>query len=225
MRFIRTIAIAAAALLSIAASSPPRDWTATVTRGEGGSHILGNPQAKVRLAEYVSYTCPHCADFHKQSEGALKIGYVLPGKVSVEIRNLVRNPVDLAAALLAGCGDPGRFFGNHNAFLQTQDKWLKLFGTASDGQKQRWTSGPFGNRMKAIANDFGFYGIMEQRGYRRATLDACLADEAVARELAAQTQAAREAGVEGTPSFMINETLLTGTHDWRGLDAQLQARF
>jgi protein-disulfide isomerase len=224
MRFARIAAIALAATLSIAAAPHP-DWTATVTMGEGGSHVLGNPAAKVRLTEFISYTCPHCAHFHKEADGALKLGYVLPGKVSIEIRHLVLDPVDLSAALLTNCGDPKRFFGNHNAFLQSQDRWIETMGKASDGQKARWTSGSIASRMKAIANDFGFYRMMEQRGYRRSDLDRCLGDEAMTRRLTTQTQEAMRDGVEGTPSFMIDGTLLAGTHDWQSLSAQLQARF
>lgn len=224
MRFARLAAITLAAAVSIAAAPHP-DWTTTVTIGQGGSHVLGNPAAKVRLTEFISYTCPHCAHFHKEADAALKLGYVLPGKVSVEIRHLVRDPVDLSAALLTNCGDSKRFFGNHNAFLQSQDRWIETLGKASDGQKARWTSGGIAARMKAIANDFGFYRMMEQRGYRRADLDRCLGDEAMARRLTAQTQEAVKDGVEGTPSFMIDGTLLAGTHDWQSLSAQLQARF
>lgn len=225
MRLIRLAAIALAAAFAIAAAKPHPDWTATVTLGEGGSHVLGNPDAEVKLTEFISYTCPHCASFHKESEGALKVGYVLRGKVSVEIRHLLRDRVDLAAALLTNCGDPKRFFRNHNMFLQSQDSWIKVMGTASAGQKQRWTSGEQGTYMRAIANDFGFYRMMEQRGYRRTELDRCLADKAMAGRLTAQTQRALAAGIDTTPSFTLNGALLAGTHEWKELDEELKARF
>lgn len=223
MRFIRIAAIAAAAVLSIAAGRS--DWTQTFAIGEGGSHVVGNPQAKVKLTEFISYTCPHCAQFHKQSDAALKLGYIQQGKVLVEVRHFVRDPVDLTVALLSNCGAPKQFFGNHNMFLHTQDRWIGVMDKASKGQQSRWTSGALGTRMKAIARDFGFYAMMEQRGYTRTALDRCLADEAKAKQLAAQTKAASEAGVEGTPSFMLNGSLLAGTHDWASLGAQLKARF
>jgi protein-disulfide isomerase len=224
MRFIRLAAVAIAAAVSIAAAPHP-DWTGTVSLGEGGSHVLGNPAAKVKLTEFVSYTCPHCAHFQKEGDDALKLAYVLPGKVSLEVRHMVRDPIDLAAALMTNCGDPKKFFGNHNAVLRSQDTWITVMGTASDAQKARWTAGTLGARMRAIAGDFGFYRMMERRGYDRPALDRCLADEAMARRLGAQTQDAIKAGVEGTPSFMLNGTLLAGTHDWPSLDTQLQARF
>lgn len=229
MRFTRIAAITLAAVVSIAAGKPnpagPRaNWNASVAVGEGGSHVLGNPDAKVKLTEYISYTCPHCAHFHEESDAPLRLAYVQPGKLSVEVRHLIRDPVDLAAALATNCGDPKRFFLNHNAVLRSQDRWITIMGTASAAQKQRWSAGSLGSRMKAIASDFGFYRLMEQRGYRAAALDQCLSNEAMARKLTAQTQAAVNAGVNATPSFLLDGKLLPDTHDWSSLNRQIQSR-
>ncbi len=229
MRFARLAAIAVAAFLSIAADKPrpggPHpNWLDTVAVTESGSHVLGNPDADVKLVEFVSYTCPHCAHFEEQSNAPLRISYVMPGKVSVEVRHLLRDAVDLTVAMLTNCGKPEKFFDNHKTFLYRQDNWIKAMDSASDAQKQRWANGELPQRMRAIAADFGFYAIMEQRGYDRPAVNRCLADEAKARTLTTQTQGAVEAGVQGTPSFMLNGVLLTGTHDWKSLDDQLRAR-
>lgn len=224
MRFIRLAAVAAAALLSIGASKPHPNWTTTVTVTESGSHVLGNPGAPVKLTEFISYTCGHCADFHVEAETPLKLAYVMPGKVSVEVRHLLRDPIDLTVAMLTNCGDPQRFFMNHSLFLHRQESWKKALDTASEVQKKRWTTGTTAQRLRAVATDFGFYAIMEQRGYDRPTVNRCLADEAMARRLTQQTQAAVDAGVTGTPSFMLNGSLLAGTHSWQALDLQLRAR-
>lgn len=223
MRFLSAALVAGMAVLSLGATRA--DWTQTFAVGEGGSHVVGNPRAKVKLTEFVSYTCSHCAHFQVQADGELKLAFVQPGKISLEVRHIVRDPVDLSAALLANCGTARQFFGNHNMFLRTQDRWIAIMAKASKGQQARWNAGPLAGRMKAIANDFGFYRMMEQRGYARSALDRCLSDEAKARQLAAQTKAAADAGVEGTPSFMLDGTLLAGTHDWASLRTQLNARF
>lgn len=227
MRLIRLAALAAAALLTAAATrpAPHGNWLAAVAVSPQGTHLLGNPGAPVKLVEYVSYTCTHCAHFQQQSETALRLGYIQPGKVQVEVRHLVRDPIDMTVAMLTNCGQPSRFFANHNLFLQSQAKWIGRAASASEGQRARWTSGPNPARFRAIAADFGFYAMMEQRGYSRPTIDRCLADEAMARRLAAQTAQAQELGVQGTPSFLLNDVLLAGTHDWPSLNTQLDARF
>lgn len=214
---------AAAAVFGIAANAP--NWNTVITEADG-AHRIGNPEAKVSLIEFVSYTCPHCAQFARAGESALQLAYIGPGRVRLEIRHVVRDPVDLTAAMLARCGPADKFPRNHAAFMYAQDKWLAKAAAATKGQQQRWFTGNGPARRRAIANDLGFYEIMSGRGYGRTDVDKCLSDEAAARKIAETS--ARDAEtwkVAGTPSFAINGTLLAGTHDWRVLQPQLDARF
>jgi protein-disulfide isomerase len=57
------------------------------------SQGLGNPNAKVKLVEFGSLTCPHCAEFEHQGGKALVDNYVKKGLVSWEFRNFVRDPL------------------------------------------------------------------------------------------------------------------------------------
>ncbi|MFA7585947.1 MAG: thioredoxin domain-containing protein [Novosphingobium sp.] len=226
MKLRRIAALAIAAAFSVAATKPaPRNWNATVAETSEGGHRLGNPDAPARLVEFVSYTCPHCAAFEKRADSAMRLAYVTPGKLSVEIRPFIRNPVDLAVTLLTTCGAPARFFLNHTAFMRSQDRWIAPLATASTVRQQRWQTGDFASRMRHIATDLRLYDIIATRGYDRQTADRCLTDEAKARRLAERTAEAEALGVAGTPSFMLNGVLLAGTHDWQTLDPQIRARF
>jgi protein-disulfide isomerase len=211
--------------LPIRTPRPAANWLTTVSVSPSGSHLLGNPAAKVKLVEYLSYTCPHCAHFAKQSEVAMRLAYIQSGKVQVEVRHLIRDPIDMTVAMLTNCGGPTRFFGNHSLFLLNQDKWIGRAADASPAQRARWTTGDNLTRMRAIANDYGFYEMMEGRGYDRPAVDRCLADMNTANRIAAQTVEADRLGVTGTPGFMIDGVLLTGTYDWDSLNIQLAARF
>jgi protein-disulfide isomerase len=199
-------------------------WNHTVTRTAAGTNLLGNPAAKLRLTQYVSYTCPHCAEFEIESEGALRLGYVATGKVAVEVSHYLRDPVDLTAALLTNCGPKEKYFLNHAAFMRSQKQWIGRIAGLSEAQRARWSNGPVPARTRAVATDLGFYAIMASRGYERPTVDRCLADPAGAQRLARQTEAAGKLGVHATPSFAIDGTLLIGTHDWKLLRPQLDAR-
>lgn len=206
-------------------AAPKRNWNTAVTVTPQGTHILGNPAAEVRLTEFVSYTCPHCAQFETQADGPLRLTFVVGGKGSVEVRHFVRDPVDMTVALLTNCGPAEKFFGNHSAFLRSQMRWIGPLNNPSPAQKARWTSGAFAQRTRAIAKDFGFYPMMQSRGYTPSQVDACLANEALAKRLAASTaEATEKLFVTGTPSFAIDGTVLTGTHSWQALRPQLAAR-
>lgn len=220
---IKRLALAAAAVVAVAAA--PGNWNTTVAMTPVGGHLLGNPAAKVRLTEYVSYTCPHCGHFEVDAGDTLKVGYVHDGRLAIEVRHVVRDPIDLTAAMLTNCGPKEKFFLNHRAFFRSQPVWLAKAQKASKAQQARWVSGSLPQRTMAIAADLGFYEIMAARDYDRATVNRCLADAAVAKRLADLSALADKVGVTSTPSFAINNQLLMATSDWQMLRPQLDARF
>lgn len=224
MKFVRSFLAAIAALAAgTAAVAASTNWL-TVVDNAGGGHKIGNPAAKVKLTEFVSYTCPSCGEFAKEATGALDV-YVATGKVQLDVRHIVRDPIDLTAAMLANCGPAAKFSRNHNALILAQPKWLPVAQSATSGQKQRWYNGPGPARRRAIAADLKFYDIMIGRGYERTALDRCLSDEALAKRLAEQSDADGEKwNVHSTPSFAIGDLLLAGTHEWSMLRPQLDAR-
>lgn len=217
-------AIAMLPALATAQDIPEPDAVPTVIiqpRGE----FIGQPEAEHTLTEFVSYTCPHCAHFAQEGDAALKLAYLPTGKVRVEVRAFVRDPIDLAAALLVRCGDGQKFERNHRIFMTRQSEWLPRAKTASAEQKHRWSTGPIPTRMRAIAADFGFYEMMEAEGYGRPELDRCLGDEAMTKRMMQSTQAAFEGlRVQGTPSFAFDGKLLAGVHNWAMLKPILDKR-
>ena len=92
---MKAILLAVVAFATVGAA--PVDWTKTVTRGANGAYVLGNPKAKVRLVEYLSYSCSHCAEFTAQSAAPLKTNYISKGNVAIELRNAVRDRFDFAS--------------------------------------------------------------------------------------------------------------------------------
>lgn len=228
MNLIRSAVLLIAAATSIGASKPspklgpvaPANWTATVVRTPSEAHLLGNPAAKVKLIEYVSYTCSHCADFEIQAGSELALGFIKPGTGSLEFRPYFRNPIDIAATLMAYCGPPSRFMGNHAALLRGQKGWLT---PVTNAQMRRWQSGTFASQMQAVASDLKLYDLFIKRGYNRIELERCLTNEPLARRIASENRTAESViGIQGTPSFVLNDRLLDAG-DWRSLRPYLAA--
>ena len=94
----------------IAAVSPPagQKWVDTASDTALGGVVIGNPDAPVKLVEYASHTCPHCALFAAEATGPLRDKYIASGVVSYGIRNQIHDPVDLDVAMLARCNGPAR---------------------------------------------------------------------------------------------------------------------
>ncbi|MWV28495.1 thioredoxin domain-containing protein [Aurantiacibacter rhizosphaerae] len=211
--------LSAIALACMIPASPAlaQNWNAEIV-DTGQGYLIGNPEAPLQLVEFISYTCPHCAHFEADSEAELRYHYVHEGFAAVEVRHLIRNPIDLAAALLTECGDPSRFFDNHKAVLSTQEDWLARAQGLTEAQMARWQAGTVPSRMRAIASDLELDDLMEGRGYSASEISACLGNEAHAREIADKSQAnAAEYNVPGTPSFVLNGELLDGVYGWEPL--------
>ena len=73
MRLGLLLSVFAAAAMALPAAAAPAQRRAGAARldpevvatPEGGFR-MGNPDARVKLVEYLSLTCPHCADFARQ---------------------------------------------------------------------------------------------------------------------------------------------------------------
>lgn len=220
MTKVRLLFLALIALAPPAFAAPRVDWTARVALSPIGGHVLGNPAAPTKLVEYVSYTCSHCAHFVGEASAPLKAGYVKGGKVSVELRNAVRDKYDLTAALLARCGGPKRFFGNHEALFANQDAWMEQLqaydrGAAKPSEELA--------ALRDIGRNTGLYALMGKRGFKPAQLDGCINNPASMKQVLAMTQEAwKKVKIPGTPSFTINGALAGGS-SWASLRDALPA--
>lgn len=175
-----------------------------VTLSTDSTPILGSPDAPVKLVEYMSYTCPHCAHFNEESHVELRTGMVRSGKVSVELRPFIRNEFDLIASLLVTCGSKDKWFGNNDAVFAAQATWFKE--PSDPTYKQRWAALEANKtaQHRMVARDLGLYAVMQKRGYTPAQLDLCLGNQARGEQFKQMTEQAMAEGVNGTPSFKIN---------------------
>ncbi len=196
----------------------------TVTRTERG-HLIGNPEADTTLVEFISYTCPHCADFAARGEPALDVVLLGPGKIKVEVRPVIRNGLDLAVTLLANCGDPAQFKVRHRTLILAQADWLGKARAAPQSQQAIWQRGDKAGRTNA-ASALGLTAMLAAKGQSKAELDACVASDAAAQKLLENGEAdSTELGVNSTPSFAMDGKLLEEVHSWEDLYPLLRTRF
>ena len=175
------IALAAAAS---AAMTPALAQDATPAEGPG-DFSLGSPDAPIKIVEYASYTCPHCATFHANVFKNLKAEYIDTGKVHFTLREVYFDRYGLWAAMVARCGGEARYFGIHDMIFDKQQDWAGTQDPAQAVQKLR---------------EIGLAA-----GLDNAALDTCLNDQAKAEAMIAQFEKNMAAdGVQGTPTIFIN---------------------
>jgi len=201
-----------------------KNWSGEVQRTERG-FLIGNPDAKVKMIEFVSYTCGVCAMFAKQGDPAIDLSLVGPGDMSVEIRPVIRNELDLAITLLVNCGDPAKFKSRHSAFLWSQNSWLQKAGQAPQSQQAIWQRGDANARLNA-SNALNLGSRVIALGTTETEVTACLSDDKAAQKLLDDGKANRaEFGVTSTPSFALDGNLLKDVHQWATLYPILAERF
>ena len=200
------------------------NWHAVIEPTERG-HLIGNPRADVRLIEFVSYTCSHCANFAFEGEPALDLVLLMPGEMSLEVRSVIRNALDLTVSLLAACGEPSKFKDRHRAFMTSQSTWLEKARQAPASQRAIWARADREARIN-MAQALELDDMLTERGQSIAEINACLMDDSAARALLDNAKAdAAEFKVPGTPSFALDGALLEGVHTWAALYPVLSERF
>ena len=196
-------------------------WTQTTSVSDAGGYVMGNPDAPIKLVEYASYTCGACAQFIETGAEPLKNEYVESGRVSWELRNLIRDPIDLTVATLARCGSAESF---HPLGEQVWLNFQEVMGAAQEnGQAlEAAMSRPENERLTGVAEAAGLLDFFAARGLSRDQARQCLADTQNVQAIAEQsTQLANENNVTGTPTFFLNGRQLE-ERSWDQLEGALQ---
>lgn len=179
----RRAAMTAAALATMALAACGGGGPTAAAKGD---MAMGAPEgAKVTVVEYASVTCGHCAQWQKDVWPEFKAKYVDTNKVRYIFREFPTAPVPVAAAgfLVARCAGPDKYFDVIHEIMASQGE---IFGGT-----------PPRNVLLRIAQGAG---LSEQQ------FEACVTDQAATAALEKRIKAGLDAGVTGTPSFMVNGT-------------------
>ena len=189
-----------------------RDWLRTTRHTREGGFLIGNPDAATRIVEYVSPSCPECAQFtHEAGE-----------RLFVEYRLYYRNGVDIAAGMLLNCLQPETYFEMMHNLLGSQPQWLGRIAQVTPAQRQSLSGLAPLEVARRMIPMLGLDAIARRHGLDAAAQQACLTQERMDR-IETVHQAAVQAGVQGTPSFVVNGTL-SPAHNWASLEPLVRGR-
>lgn len=162
----------------------------------------GNASAPITVVEYFSPTCGACQQFHQNLMPVIQAEYIDTGKVLFEYRDYPLNQIDLATYALARCtGTNDGYFGLIDDFFQNQA-----------GIREAVAAGAGKVALETLA---GRHGIEDASAF-----EACVADANIRDAIAKAADSGRDAGVTGTPTFLVNGTL----HKYADLYSEQQLR-
>ncbi len=149
---------------------------------------LGSPDAPITVVEYFSFSCSHCARFHREIFPELKRDYIETGKIRFVVRDFPLNRAALTAAALARCIGPERSFDTIDIMWTRWGDWIDEAQTAPA-------------LLSALCSE----------GFDEALLKHCRADKSFEdRVLNSYVEGARDHGVDRTPTFLINGRKFVG---------------
>jgi protein-disulfide isomerase len=213
-------AAAGEALPAIAAPAGTQ-WIDTVTVTPEGGFMTGNPDAPLKLVEYASHTCGHCATFAQTGKPVLKEQYLPTGVVAFEQREVFLNPFDVVIAALAQCGAKEQMQPLSDQVWQNLDSVFA--GLQGNPQAMEAAAAlPINQRFVAMGEASGLIDFFAARGLSADQARTCLADapkiEALVKTVEANS--ARD-NIQGTPTFFLNGKKLEGT-TWEAIEPQLK---
>jgi protein-disulfide isomerase len=203
--------------------APNGDWTQTVVKTAEGGFRMGNPNAPVKLVEYGSLSCPHCAEFEELGGPPLRDKYVKSGQVSWEFRTYLLFPTDPGVSMLLHCQSESAFFPLVEQLYADQPNWMGKIQAMPREQQEALQSMPPREAAGLVVRAGGLDEFFRQRGTPSARIQSCLADPAGIDQIVAIKKRGDEEGVNGTPSFFINGKVVEGAANWAGLEPALRA--
>ena len=162
--------------------------------------ILGNADAKVTIVEYGDYQCPFCVQFFSQTQPQIIQNYVNTGKVRMVFRDFAfLGPESTAASEAAQCAeDQNKLWAYHDALYTAKLADDAKGGGESDG----------------FYTTAEFLTLARQVGLNIPTFTSCINNNADGSIVAQEKDAASAAGINSTPSFLINGTPVTGAQPY-----------
>ncbi len=160
----------------------------------------GNPEAKVKIVEFMDFQCPACANGMKVLKELLEKH---PQDVHVQVKHFPLSHMHrhaMTSALYSECaGRQGKFWAFSDVMLPQQAQWSQL-----------------------INAEPVFLGMAEQVGMDKEKLNSCLTSHEARQLINDEKSLGQSLGVSSTPTYFINNKMVVGV---KSLEEELKIHF
>ena len=164
------------------------------------SHFIGSKNAPIKIKEYFSLTCGHCATFHQLTLPKLKEKYIDVGKIQLEF---IDDPLDRLAILAAAL-----------ARTLPNDSYIEAINILLNKQKQWAYSNKPIDELMSISRLFG----ISSKDFEKIMENVPLMQEIINK----MEKESKQFNIESTPTFIINnEHKITGAVSFKDFEEKL----
>ncbi len=163
--------------------------------------FMGSKNAPIKIKEYFSLTCSHCANFHVKTLPQLKVRYIDTGKVQLEFIDYPLDRLAIIAATLART-------------LPTEDGYLEAISILLKKQKQwAYSKNPL-DELRSIAKLFG----VSSKQFDEILKNIPLMQEIINK----MEKESKNFNIESTPTFIINNNYkISGALSFKDFEKEL----
>ena len=163
--------------------------------------FMGSKNAPIKIKEYFSLTCGHCANFHVKTLPQLKERYIDTGKVQLEFIDYPLDRLAIIAATLART-------------LPTEDGYLEAISILLKKQKQwAYSKNPL-DELRSIAKLFG----VSSKQFDEILKNIPLMQEIINK----MEKESKNFNIESTPTFIINNNhKISGALSFKDFEKEL----
>jgi protein-disulfide isomerase len=143
---------------------------------------LGSDTAPIKVLEYSSLTCGHCAAFHKNDFPKIKTEYIDTGKVQFIFKEFPLNKPAVDASKLLRCMPKERFASFMSLLFEEQEKWAYQ-----------------PDYLPGLKQNAKLAGLSDEQ------VDACLTNKTLEDRIIGDMKAGSDAyKIQATPTFIVN---------------------
>jgi len=164
------------------------------------SHFIGSNNAPIKIKEYFSLTCGHCATFHQLTLPKLKEKYIDVGKIQLEFIDYPLDRLAILAAALARTLPNDSYIEAINILLNKQKQWA-------------YSNKPI-DELMSISRLFG----ISSKDFEKVMENVPLMQEIINK----MEKESKQFNIESTPTFIINnEHKITGAVSFKDFEEKL----
>jgi protein-disulfide isomerase len=198
------VAIVVVALMILPSLTSPKKTP--TSRPNANFNAMGDPNAPVKIIEYSDFQCPYCKMFADETEPLIVENYVKTGKVY-----FVYTPF----------GPSGNYIGK-----ESEDAANAAFCAADQNKFWEYKDTLFAHHTGENVGDFPvsrLESFAKDIGLDMTKYNTCFSESTFKPKLDEGFTDGNNAGVGGTPSFVINGKLIEGALPYENFQQEIDA--
>ena len=162
---------------------------------------IGEKEAPIKMIEFASLTCGHCAKFHNEVFPLIKKNFIDTGKIHFTYNDFPLDKYALKASVIARCSGNQKFFSFLKVLYSKQKDWTR-------------TQDPFKSLLK----------IAKLGGLKNDEIKVCVGNKSIEDGLLKQRlKSTKTYDIKATPTIYLNAKKYDGDLTYEALKLKIES--